>query len=329
VNGVCKIFQKSCRLIEPVINLYARACGQQSSVGGDNKTPWAGYLHPRGRNIHTIPACSSVGRRRTPAQVIKQIPERPGDGAVGELAAASDGGEAAQRGAGDQPASPVESAEERSRSGRHDRRERAGAALAARGHGRAAADQRMPGHIGEVGRGAELRGRMHGPQCERAHGIERVLRSHGDDAGLERDGQAAAGDAGKVGRGGDDHQGHEYLAAGRKAADRHRRDAEDRADQLQRCAGAWLRQIGRLDAHRAVAGGIRIGEGVVVDIGIAVPGLAVERVAHHRVGAEHAADIRIVDPPVEVHDADVGQELLAGEAADGLADDAVDAVVER
>jgi hypothetical protein len=30
-----------------------------------------------------------------------------------------------------------------------------------------------------------------------------------------------------------------------------------------------------------------------------------------------------------VHDADVGQELLAGEAADGLADDAVDAVVER
>src|SRR5580704_15921659 len=38
---------------------------------------------------------------------VEQIPECPRDGAVGELAAAGDGGEAAEGGAGDQPASPV------------------------------------------------------------------------------------------------------------------------------------------------------------------------------------------------------------------------------
>jgi len=186
----------------------------------------------------------------------------------------------------------------------------------------------VPGDIGEVARGAELRGRMHGPQCQRAHGIERQLLSHGDDAGLECDGQAAAGDPGEVGRCGEDHEGHEELAAGRKPADRHRRDAEDRADQLQRCAGAGRRHVRRLDAHRAVAGGIGIGEGVVVDVGIAVPGLPVERIAHHRVGTEHAADVGVVDPAVEVHQADVGEHLLAGEASDGLADDAVGRVIE-
>lgn len=77
----------------------------------------------------------------------------------------------------------------------------------------------------------------------------------------------------------------------------------------------------------AVAVGVGDAERVVDDVGVAVPRLPVERIGHERIGAHHAPDQRIVHPAVEVNEADIGQLLLAGEAADGLAGDAAGGII--
>ena len=87
------------------------------------------------------------------------------------------------------------------------------------------------------------------------------------------------------------------------------RSAEERADRLAPAA----------HSEEAVAVGVGEGERVVDDVAVAVPRLPVQRVGHERVGAHHAADQRVVDPAVQMHEADIGQLLLAGEAARGLA----------
>ena len=61
--------------------------------------------------------------------------------------------------------------------------------------------------------------------------------------------------------------------------------------------------------------------GRVADVAVAVPALGGERVLRHRVGRAEPRQQRVVDPPVHVDQAHLGQVLVAGEAARGLAGD--------
>jgi hypothetical protein len=156
--------------------------------------------------------------------------------------------------------------------------------------------------------------RLHEGEGARVHGLDEVAavepgdRRRADEREYRRKRRAAG--TGSNAHGGD-------------------RDPQDVAEQMmaREPVQAWRRRDCGDAGPRAVAGGIGVGERVVPDVGVAVPGLPVERIAHHRIGAGHAADVRVVDAPVEMHERDAGQHLLPGEAARRLTRDAVGRIV--
>jgi hypothetical protein len=74
---------------------------------------------------------------------------------------------------------------------------------------------------------------------------------------------------------------------------------------------------------------VRISEGerIVADIGIPIPALRVGWIGHGRIRAGHAREQRVIDAPVQMHEAADRELLLAGEAARGLTGDAAGGIV--
>ena len=238
-------------------------------------------------------------------QPIKDIPEGAGDGPVLELAAAGDGGRAAEHGVCHQADGEIKLADER-----HERPGRRGdaagqrrrAAFAARRFRRTAAHQGVAGDVkGVCRRGI---GRCCGNHiCEITDDLESPRRECRDRAGLQRVAEIAAAYAGH--EGGRKSCRQDCLAPGDERANCDRPDLEDANPRIgtSRNSTPKLRLKNVLMAlpalHRlkeAVAVGIGDAERVVDDVGVAAPRLPVGRVGHERVGADHAADQRV--PPV-------------------------------
>src|SRR5579864_3872415 len=116
---------------------------------------------------------------------------------------------------------------------------------------------------------------------------------------------------------------------GLRAADEHeRRDLDDGSkdrDLPQRTLYEVEDAVEDLAEYRMPAG-IGKGEGVVAGIAVAVPALGAHGELGQRVGAGELHLHRVVDAPVHVHEADVGQALLAREAARRLRRDGVGGV---
>ncbi len=161
--------------------------------------------------------------------------------------------------------------------------------------------------------------------CQIPDHLERPSCCRRDQTGLQGLAEIAAGDA--------RHQGRCCGTANRPktswGADRRGRNRQEVA-QDGRAAQHPAQRLERLlpeAAHEAVAGGVGEVERAVADIGIAVPALRGERVLRHRIGGAEATEQGIVDAAVHVHQANVVQLFVAGEAARGLAGQAACRVV--
>jgi hypothetical protein len=83
-------------------------------------------------------------------------------------------------------------------------------------------------------------------------------------------------------------------------------DIADAAEEAGEEVADALEQAGQEEAGR-------VGERqrIVVDVGVAVPGLQVAGVLHVWIGGQEATDFRVVDPPVHVHEVDGIDHLVA------------------
>ena len=155
---------------------------------------------------------------------------------------------------------------------------------------------------------------------EIAHGGECHSGGHRNKPGFQRQPKVSAGQPRDHRRGdtGADRAAY-HAGSNRQNLPDNRHTSQQLAERLERLLPET--------AHEAIAGRIGEVQRAVADIGVAVPALRRERVLRGRIGGAEAAQHRVVDTAIHMYQANIGELLMAGEAARRLAGDTAGRII--